>query len=315
MHWLVMANQNGRLFKQPLGGIDVSSIRKWLVVTGLAVLQILFAQSAMAQGRYSIEAWDSKDGSVNDPVVTMQQCEWWVRQNPDEIRYVRSRTKTVKEASNWCGWALKAGNADAQKLLDKAKKTGDDANAEYKTESAFWSDSTGAIYLDILRADAKVEANEAKTCALEMEAVVASRGNWNTFYSNAKRCGQSWANLRNKLEKNLDNRTVKDAVIVRVNRLAGVYFECTNVDSCIGNTGTSVYSKVKAQFDDIVAQDAERSAIEWRKKIKVGDNAKEGLILEIKGNLVQVQQKWCNSYGECDYKTPFIPRNNLHPSK
>ena len=63
-------------------------------------------------------------------------------------------------------------------------------------------------------------------------------------------------------------------------------------------------------------RESESRAIEWRKKIRVGDYAKEGLIIGFRENLVQVQQEWCNGFGgNCYNKYPFIPRSNLHPQE
>ena len=50
--------------EQTLGGIDVSSIRKWLVVSGLVVLQIMLGQGAMAQTDFNSaisSAWNRGD--------------------------------------------------------------------------------------------------------------------------------------------------------------------------------------------------------------------------------------------------------------
>ncbi len=69
-----------------------------------------------------------------------------------------------------------------------------------------------------------------------------------------------------------------------------------------------------AEESRVEAEKRERYAINWRKGIKEGDYTNKGMVLEVRGNLVQVQQRMCNAYN-CWSDTQFVRRDELDPPR
>lgn len=62
-------------------------------------------------------------------------------------------------------------------------------------------------------------------------------------------------------------------------------------------------------------RERERYAINWRKGIKEGDYTNMGMVIEVRGNVIKVQQRLCNLFGgNCETDIQYVRRDELYPS-
>lgn len=66
----------------------------------------------------------------------------------------------------------------------------------------------------------------------------------------------------------------------------------------------------------VKAMERERYVINWRKGIKEGDYTNMGMVIEVRGNVIKVQQRLCNLFGaNCETDIQYVRRDELYPSK
>ncbi len=285
------------------------------------------AQATAPEGRYYLESYRVDHGSIQDPVITLQQCEWWGRQDFDNhsLTYAREilKNSTVSpsgyggEIFRWCSAALKAGNANAQKWLDQGSKILDRAKSE---ELTWGGDGRGAS--GIWEADARDQAKQASSCAGNIERFSVGVGRIEIFKSLVQQCSESWAGLLDKLV----HKSSRQGPVDDVKKVKWKYFGCLSVEPCGDRIDHSsvVATKLKQLEDadkELQAKQLEQHAIQWRKKLKEGDYVFDkqsdlnGMVLEIKGNLVQVQLEWFTVKWGNQSKQVYRPKDQLYPPK